>query len=328
MLAQLLLAKIFAASCAEAITFPIDTVKTRLQLQGEVHGMGKGGAIVSGPRKGALGMALQILGREGVHGFYSGLSAGVVRHVLYTGTRLTVYENLRSTVPHLLKREGGPEQSTSSSEGTSAGGGGSSSSPVSSGSGSLGSKLLMGLTAGALGQLVAIPADVIKVRLQADGRQVASGGQGAPRYTGALHALRTIVAQEGVRGLWRGTTPAVQRAALVNLGELATPSHWVQQTGMLPEGVAVHTASSICSGLVAAVVSTPADVMKTRLMTQDPANPRYRGLLDCLVQCVRNEGPAALYKGFLPTWARLGPWQLCFWLTYEQCRSLAGQPSF
>lgn len=47
--------------------------------------MGKGGAIVSGPRKGALGMALQILGREGVHGFYSGLSAGVVRHVLYTG---------------------------------------------------------------------------------------------------------------------------------------------------------------------------------------------------------------------------------------------------
>lgn len=35
--------------------------------------------------------------------------------------------------------------------------------------------------------------------------------------------LRQIVAQEGgMAGLWRGGGPAVQRAALVNLGELAT----------------------------------------------------------------------------------------------------------
>jgi hypothetical protein len=37
-----------------------------------------------------------------------------------------------------------------------------------------------------------------------------------------IHAIRTIVAEDGLRGLWRGTMPAVQRAALVNLGELAT----------------------------------------------------------------------------------------------------------
>ena len=37
-----------------------------------------------------------------------------------------------------------------------------------------------------------------------------------------IHAARTIVAEDGLRGLWRGTMPAVQRAALVNLGELAT----------------------------------------------------------------------------------------------------------
>lgn len=42
------------------------------------------------------------------------------------------------------------------------------------------------------------------------------------RYRGVAHALRTIVAQQGVAGLWRGSAPAVQRAALVNLGELTT----------------------------------------------------------------------------------------------------------
>ena len=39
---------------------------------------------------------------------------------------------------------------------------------------------------------------------------------------GMLHAAQTIVSKEGISGLWRGTLPAVQRAALVNLGELAT----------------------------------------------------------------------------------------------------------
>ncbi len=34
------------------------------------------------------------------------------------------------------------------------------------------------------------------------------------------HAFRVIVGQEGVAGLWRGSAPAIQRAALVNLGEL------------------------------------------------------------------------------------------------------------
>jgi hypothetical protein len=39
-----------------------------------------------------------------------------------------------------------------------------------------------------------------------------------------LHAFSSIAAQQGLAGLWRGSLPAVQRAALVNLGELTQPS--------------------------------------------------------------------------------------------------------
>ena len=38
------------------------------------------------------------------------------------------------------------------------------------------------------------------------------------RVHNVAHAFRTIVTESGVRGLWRGWVPNVQRAALVNMG--------------------------------------------------------------------------------------------------------------
>ena len=44
----------------------------------------------------------------------------------------------------------------------------------------------------------------------------------------------------------------------------------IVENGSLGDGKAlsVHVASSVCSGLVAGLVSTPADVVKTRMMNQ------------------------------------------------------------
>ena len=50
----------------------------------------------------------------------------------------------------------------------------------------------------AIGITVASPTDVVKVRLQAEGRLP----PGVPRrYNGALDAYRKIVAQDGIKGL-------------------------------------------------------------------------------------------------------------------------------
>lgn len=48
----------------------------------------------------------------------------------------------------------------------------------------------------------------------------------------------------------------------------------------------------------------------------------YKGSLDCGIRTVRNEGFAALYKGFIPTWFRMGPWNIIFFITYEQLKQL------
>uniref|UniRef100_A0A8D1HWQ5 Solute carrier family 25 member 27 n=1 Tax=Sus scrofa TaxID=9823 RepID=A0A8D1HWQ5_PIG len=59
----------------------------------------------------------------------------------------------------------------------------------------------------------------------------------------------------------------------------------------------------------------------------------FRGLLyksstDCLVQAVQGEGFMSLYKGFLPSWLRMTPWSLVFWLTYEKIREMSGVSPF
>jgi len=72
-----------------------------------------------------------------------------------------------------------------------------------------------------------------------------------------------------------------------------------------------------------------ADVIKTRMMNQGKeGKAMYRSSYDCLVKTVRHEGVTALWKGFLPTWARLGPWQFVFWVSYEKLRQASGISSF
>jgi solute carrier family 25 uncoupling protein 27 len=281
---------------AEGATFPVDITKTRLQLQGQ--------ADFTGTRLGFGGMAMDILKKEGIGGLYAGVTPAVARHIPYTGFRAIGYEYIRAFFCGSAPKDQAP----------------------------LLAKMAAGMSAGAIGQAIAVPCDLIKVRMQSDGRLVAAGKLDAPRYTGLFDAFNKIKAAEGMGGFYQGCTPAIQRAALVNLGELTTydsaKKSIVVYTG---DNLLCHLCSAICSGFVASLCSTPADVAKSRIMSQsalpDGTMP-YNGTLDCWRKVVANEGPLALYKGFMPGWLRLGPWQLVFWCSYEQLRILTGIGGF
>lgn len=177
--------------------------------------------------------------------------------------------------------------------------------------------------------MVASPADLVKVRMQADGRLAKLGQQ--PRYTGLVDAFTKIARAEGVRGLWRGVGPNAQRAFLVNMGELACydqSKQWIIGRGIADDNIGAHTLASLMSGLSATTLSCPADVVKTRMMNQAAGVAVYRNSLDCLRKTVKAEGVMALWKGFFPTWTRLGPWQFVFWVSYEQLRRVSGLSSF
>jgi solute carrier family 25 (mitochondrial uncoupling protein), member 27 len=184
-------------------------------------------------------------------------------------------------------------------------------------------RILSGFITGGVGQAVASPTDVVKVRLQADGRLKLLGG--TPRYKGTLDAFVRIPKEEGFKGFFRGLGPSVQRAAVINGCGIASYDHTKQVVLRLTgktEGLVPQVAGSLVSGLISALVSTPFDVVKTRIMNQPVGTKLYSGPIDCAMKTVRAEGPLALYKGFVPAYTRLGPWQLVFFLTFEQVNKL------
>ncbi|KPM04768.1 mitochondrial uncoupling protein 4-like protein [Sarcoptes scabiei] len=273
-----------AASCAETITYPLDLVKGRLQIQGEIafEKHAKHSKIL--PTRGMIGTALGIV---------------------YSGVRMTLYEYIRE---ELLGKN---------TDGTA----------------TLWKALIGGTVAGVTAQFLASPADLVKVQVQMEGRRRLMGLE--PRVKNARHAFSKIYMEGGIRGLWKGWMPNCQRAAFVNLGDLTTydtAKHLILKHTNMQDNYYLHALSSVCSGLVAALLGTPADVIKTRVMNQ-PTDSQGKGLLykssvDCLIKSVQGEGFFSLYKGFIPCWIRMGPWSLLFWLSYEKLRHLYGVTSF
>ncbi|RDD47571.1 Mitochondrial uncoupling protein 4 [Trichoplax sp. H2] len=291
-----------AATMSELVTFPLDLTKTRLIIQGE--GVDKD--LAKRQYRGMAKTLASVVKEEGFLSLYKGVTPGILRHVVYSGVRMVTYEYIRENI--LGKREDGIYP--------------------------LWKAVISGMTAGAIGQFLANPTDVIKIQMQMEGKRIREGK--TPRYRGTFDAFSKLYRSGGIRGLWLGWGPNATRASLVTMGDLTTydtVKHWLLLKTTLIDNWALHLISSGCSSLVAAVLAMPVDVVKTRIMNQNIVTPKegqviYSSVIDCLTKTVKNEGLSALYKGFFPTWLRMCPWSLTFWFTYEEIRKLCGTPSF
>lgn len=74
------------------------------------------------------------------------------------------------------------------------------------------------LQAGFIGSLVGNPADLALIRMQADLTMPKAERR---NYGNVLNAFYRIVKEEGVTALWRGSTPTIIRALVINLAMLA-----------------------------------------------------------------------------------------------------------
>merc|ERR1711915_777554 len=76
---------------------------------------------------------------------------------------------------------------------------------------------------------------------------------------------------------------------------------------LMNDGLACHFLSSMFAGFSAALVSSPVDVVRTRLMVQAKYSTSnngntiaYRSALHCACHTFKSEGFPALFKGFFP----------------------------
>lgn len=298
-------------------THPLDLIKVRMQLQGETHATNPAAGAqtlrpaltfhtttpvpqqplpTSAPRAGPIAVGVRILQQEGVAALFSGVSATMLRQTLYSTTRMGLYDILKQkwTDPH------------------------SKTMPLTS-------KIGAGLIAGGIGAAVGNPADVAMVRMQADGRLPAAQRR---NYKSVIDAITRMSKQEGVTSLWRGSSLTVNRAMLVTASQLASYDQFketILKKELMRDGFGTHVTASFAAGFVAAVVTNPVDVIKTRVMNmkvEAGEAPPYAGALDCAVKTVKAEGPMALYKGFIPTISRQGPFTIVLFVTLEQVRKL------
>ncbi|XP_058186032.1 S-adenosylmethionine carrier 1, chloroplastic/mitochondrial [Rhododendron vialii] len=158
------------------------------------------------------------------------------------------------------------------------------------------------LTAGAIGgvaaSLIRVPTEVVKQRMQT--RQFAS----------APDAVRLILSREGFKGLYAGYGSFLLRdlpfdAIQFCVYEQLRIGYKLAAKRELsdPENAIIGAFSGALTG----AITTPLDVIKTRLMIQGSAN-QYKGIFDCVQTIVKEEGPPALLKGIGPRvlWIGIG----------------------
>ena len=130
-------------------------------------------------------------------------------------------------------------------------------------------------------------------------------------YRHVFHAFSSIIKEEGFLSCWKGCTPTVVRAMVLNLGMLATYEEAKERLGtLIANQNLVWFLASLMSGGVASTMSLPLDNIKTKLQkmtVQADGTMPYNGMLDCAKKTIAREGITGFWAG-LPTFiVRISP---------------------
>lgn len=165
-----------AGTAATTVTYPLDLLRTRFAAQGQQRVYAS-----------ILTSIHEIRRNEGLRGFYRGLDAGIVQIVPYMGLFFALYEAIKPVLAGVQM----PLESIGSGD------------------------ALAGVSASVMAKTAVFPLDTVRKRLQVQGpTRVRYAYQDIPEYTtGVMSTLKTIAVTEGRRGLYKGLTVGLLKAA-------------------------------------------------------------------------------------------------------------------
>jgi solute carrier family 25 (mitochondrial dicarboxylate transporter), member 10 len=216
------------------------------------------------------------------------LSASLLRQITYSTTRFGVYEELKEVFSTGMASPSFP------------------------------ALIAMASTSGFLGGIAGNPADILNVRMQNDAALPAAERR---NYRHALDGLARMVREEGFGSLFRGVWPNSTRAVLMTASQLASydifKKELLQRTNM-GDNLYTHFSASFMAGFVATTVCSPVDVIKTRVMSAKTKE----SLVPLLLHITQREGLGWMFKGWVPSFIRLGPHTIATFLFLEQHKKI------
>lgn len=249
-----------AGAFGATIVYPIDMVKTRMQNQ-------RSSIVGQLLYENSIDCARKIFRNEGFLGFYRGLGPQLIGVAPEKAIKLTVNDFVRSKTMD-------PD----------------------TGRIKLIWELIAGGTAGGCQVIFTNPLEIVKIRLQVQG-EAARIDSATPK--GAIHIIRQL----GVVGLYKGASACLLRD--IPFSAVYFTSYWHLKKDLFHEGYNGKQLSFLetlgaaaMAGMPAAYLTTPADVVKTRLQVEaKKGQTNYKGLRDAFMKIYKEEGFRALFKG-------------------------------
>lgn len=284
-----------AACGAVTFTNPIELVKTRMQLQGELSKDSNVKKIYKNPFQ-ALSL---IYKNEGIKGIQKGLVCAYIYQLGLNGCRLGLYEPTRNLINSIFY----PNEINSNKIQNI---------PI---------NIISGAISGIAGAIIGSPMYLIKTRMQSYSQSIKIGEQ--THYTSVYQGLSSIYKNEGLKGLFRGVDAAILRTGAGSAVQLPIYNFTKDELlkfDLFEQGPALHLSASVIAGFGVGIVMNPWDVILTRVYNQK--GDLYKGPLDCFIKTVKSEGFGALYKGFEAQILRIAPHTVLTLMFMEQTMPL------
>ncbi|XP_011300480.1 solute carrier family 25 member 35-like [Fopius arisanus] len=282
-----------AAVGAGFFTNPIDVVKIRLQLQGELEARGTYQKFY----KNTFHAGYVISKNEGILALQSGLGSALAFQVVLNGIRLGSYKAAR-TYGFTLNDKGETDI--------------------------LRTAVLSGLS-GCVGAVLGSPFYLVKTRMQAQSAEVIAVGF-QHGHTSETAAFRSLWREGGLAGLYQrcfANCPRIFVGSATQLTMFSLITDWLKPFQIFDNRPLTLTfCSALLGGSSVALTMQPFDVIATRLYNQGTDSSGkpllYRGFFDALMKVSKTEGLFGLYKGTFPTWMRIAPHTVLCLCFYEQ----------
>ena len=150
-------------------------------------------------------------------------------------------------------------------------------------------ELLAGAGAGFCQVVVTTPMEIVKIRGQ---------------LTGA--SISQVISELGFFGLYKGYTPTLIRDVWFSIFffpmQAKMKESWIHPEDSPGTQTTKSFASGILAGSFAAAISTPFDVIKTRIQAGVPGT-----VVEVAKETMAKEGSSALFRGVIPRTAAIGP---------------------